>query len=126
MTATRQVRTIVVVEAEPALRSDAREMFEAAGLQVVAFDDGAAALDYLRSHKDDVEAVFTDVDACGSPDGVQLANVIGTVCPSIAVIATAAGQTERPEALDPQVRFFAKPWNSLDIVNAMQDIVMDQ
>ena len=88
--------------------------------------DGQIALDYLRSHKDDVEAVFANVDRAATPDGTALVNAIGQVCPSIAVIATSGVQTERPEALDAQVRFFPEPWNSLDIVNAMQDIVLDQ
>lgn len=126
MTAVKNLRTIVVVETEPALRAEATEMFESAGLQVIQFADGERALDYLRSHKDDVEGVFLDVEGSGAPDGVGLANDIAQVCPTIAVIATGSHDTDRPDALNAQVRYLSKPWKALDVVNAMQDIVMGQ
>ena len=126
MSAVKNLRTIVVVEAEPALRGEAIEMFASAGLQVVDFDDGERALAYLRSHKDDVEGVFLDVEGSGAPDGVGLANDIGQVCPTIAVIATGSQETDRPDALQAQVRYLPKPWKAIDVVNAMQDIVMGQ
>ena len=126
MTAVKNVRTIVVVEIEPALRGEAKEMFASAGLHVVEFADGERALAYLRSHKDDVEGVFLDVEGLGAPDGVELANDIGQVCPTIAVIATGSQNTDRPDALHAQVRYLPKPWKAFDVVNAMQDIVMGQ
>ena len=122
----RTLRTIVVVEREPALRGEAVEAFESAGLQVIAFDDGDRALTYLRSHKDDVEAVLTDVDGSGTEDGVRTANLIGRVCPTIAVIATGARHADRPDGLEAEVRYLAKPWKALDVVNAMQDAVMER
>ena len=55
---------------------------------------------------------------------MTLTNAIGEVCPSIAVIATAVGQRERPEGLNPPVQSFPRPCNSLDIIDATQDTVM--
>ena len=126
MIAVKNLRTIVVVETEPALRGEATEMFESAGLQVIGFADGESALAYLRSHKDDVEGVFLDVEESGTLDGIGLANDIEQVCPTIAVIATGSQDTHRPDALHAQVRYLPKPWKALDVVNAMQDIVMGQ
>ena len=120
----RTIRTIVVIESEPELRAEAAEAFTSAGLQVTAFEDGEVALAYLRTHKDDVEAVLLDMDGCGTADGVAFANVVGQVCPTIAVIATGLRHADRPEALDPEVGHVAKPWIALDVLNAMQDIVM--
>jgi CheY-like chemotaxis protein len=126
MTHTRSLRTVVLVAGEPTLRKEARDLFETAGLQVIAFDDGEGALAYLDLHKDDVEGVFADLGSCGGPDGAPLVNRIGQVCPSIAVMATAEAGTDRPVGLDPQVRFLVRPWSSIDVVSAMQDAVMDQ
>jgi DNA-binding NtrC family response regulator len=120
----RTLRTIVVIESEPQLRAEATEAFTSAGLQVTSFEDGELALTFLRSHKDDVEAILLDMDGCGAADGVAFANVVGRVCPTIAVIATGVRHAERPEGLDPEVGHFPKPWLAIDVLNAMQDIVL--
>ena len=76
-------RTVVVIEDEPLVRVQAFDMFESAGLQVVGFDNGDLALDYLRENRDTVSAVFTDVKIHGDTDGLELAQLIAETRPPL-------------------------------------------
>ena len=112
-------RTIVVVEDEPLVRMTATSLFEEAGITVVEFADGDAAIDYVRDHKADVAAIFTDVYLPGDTNGLELAGIVAEVCPEIAVLVT-SGQRIKPQAMNPQVRFVSKPWHPRDVLATMQ------
>lgn len=113
--------TVVVIEDEPLIRVQAFEMFESAGMQVVGFDNGDLALDYLRENRDGVSAVFTDVKIDGGTDGLELAQLIAETCPEIAVVATSGQVPEAPSTLHPRVRYLRKPWQPFDVLNAIID-----
>lgn len=115
--------TVVVVEDEPLLRLAATDLFAEAGINVVEFTDGDAAMDYLRDHKGDVAAVFTDVYLPGDTDGLELAGIVSEVCPDIAVLVTSGHRTDRPGHLGPGVRYVAKPWQPADVLRTMRDAV---
>ena len=115
-------RTVVVVEDEPLIRMTATSLFEDAGITVVEFADGDAAIDYVRDHKTDVAAIFTDVYLPGDTDGLELAGIVAEVCPEIAILVT-SGQRIAARLLAPQVRFVPKPWHPRDLLNTMQDAV---
>lgn len=113
-------RTVVVVEDEPLVRLSATSLFEDAGINVVEFADGDAAIDYVRDHKADVAAIFTDVYLPGDTDGLELAGIVAEVCPEIAVLVT-SGRGGRPRTLNDKVRFVPKPWHPRDVLHTMQD-----
>ncbi len=115
------LRTVVVIEDEPLLRSDAVALLEAAGLRVVDFENGDEAIDFLRANQADVAGIFTDVKLKGEMDGLELASIVSEACPHIAVVVTSGKFPQRPAALGPRVRYFSKPWRPLDILTAMQD-----
>ena len=115
-------RTVVVVEDEPLIRMTATSLFEDAGITVVEFADGDAAIDYVRDHKSDVAAIFTDVYLPGETDGLELAGIVAEVCPEIAILVT-SGQRIASRTLAPQVRFVPKPWHPSDVLLTMQDAV---
>ncbi|WP_237476552.1 response regulator [Lichenibacterium dinghuense] len=115
--------TVIVVEDEPLVRLTSAEMFAEAGINVVEFTDGDAAMDYLRDHKGDVAAVFTDVYLQGDTDGLELAGIVSEVCPDIAVLVTSGQRAGRAERLGPSVRYVPKPWHPADVLNTMRDAV---
>lgn len=116
-------RTVVVVEDEPLVRLTATTLFEDAGINVVEFADGDAAIDYVRDHKADVAAIFTDVYLPGETDGLELAGIVSEVCPDIAVLVTSGNHSARPRGLGPRVRYVAKPWHPSDVLSTMQAAV---
>ena len=114
-------RIVVVVEDEPLVRLGAIEMFEDAGIEVVEFSNGDEAIDYVRDHRQDVAAVFTDIYLPGETDGLELAGIVSEVCPDIAVLVTSGQVEARPHTLNPQVRYVAKPWLPTDVLTVMKE-----
>lgn len=115
------LRTIVVVEDDPLLRLDTVETLESAGLDVAAFADGEQALDYIRLNRQGVAGVFTDVTLATETSGLEIARLVTAAFPGIVVVVTSGQFTDRPDGLDEHVRFLAKPWLPLDVLNAMID-----
>ena len=113
--------TVVVIEDEPFLRSDAVALFEAAGLRVVDFADGDEAIDFLRTHQAEIAGVFTDVKVDGDTDGLELASIVAEACPHIAVVVTSGNLPARPSDLSPQIRYLSKPWRPADVLRAMKE-----
>ena len=115
--------TVVVVEDEPLVRLTATNLFAEAGITVVEFADGDAAIDYVRDHKGDVAAIFTDVYLPGDTDGLELAGIVSEACPDIAVLVTSGNHRAKPPHLGPRVRYVPKPWQPTDVLDAMRDAV---
>ena len=116
-------RTVIVVEDEPLVRLTATTIFEEAGITVVEFANGDEAIDYVRDHKQDVAAIFTDVYLPGEIDGLELAGIVSEVCPEIAVLVTSGNMRMRPLNLGPRVTYVNKPWHPNDVLNTMQEAV---
>ncbi len=117
-------RTVVVVEDEPLVRLTATTIFEEAGITVVEFANGDDAIDYVRDHKQDVAAIFTDVYLPGEIDGLELAGIVSEVCPEIAVLVTSGNSRIRPKNLGPRVSYVTKPWHPNDVLNTMREAVL--
>lgn len=112
-------KTIVVVEDDPLLRSDAVAMLDAAGLAVVDFETADEAVAFLERQEGRVAAILTDVRMPGRLDGFDLAVKVSMIWPDITVLMT-SGQ-ERPQSLlIPSVAFLPKPWLALDVLTALQ------
>lgn len=116
-------RTVVVVEDEPLVRLTATTIFEEAGITVVEFANGDEAIDYVRDHKQDVAAIFTDVYLPGEIDGLELAGIVSEVCPEIAVMVTSGNCRTRPRNLGPRVSYVTKPWHPNEVLNTMREAV---
>jgi CheY-like chemotaxis protein len=111
---------VLVVEDEPLIRMDAASILEDAGFTVVEFDSADDAMAYTETHARDVGAIFTDINLRGRMDGIELASRVARRHPHIAVVVTSGRFDRRPDALPASVRFMAKPWLPLDVVDAMQ------
>lgn len=112
-------RSVMVVEDDPILRTDAVMLFEEAGLDVVEMETADDALDWLFARAGGVAAVFTDVRLPGAADGFDLAGAVAAHWPHIAVLVT-SGLAERRADLPASVRFVEKPWRPLDVLVAVQ------
>ena len=76
---------VLVVEDEAMVRIVPTGFFEDAGFEVVEADNGAEAVQVLNSRAD-IQAVVTDVQMPGTPDGIGLARYVRDVCPDCAIV----------------------------------------
>jgi CheY-like chemotaxis protein len=75
---------VLVVEDEYLIRVSAVQMIEEAGFELLAASDADEAIRILES-RNDIRAVFTDVQMPGSMDGIRLARVVRNRWPPVAL-----------------------------------------
>jgi CheY-like chemotaxis protein len=113
---------VLVVEDESLLLATALDMVEEAGFDAIAASDADEAIRILES-RNDIRAVFTDVQMPGSMDGLRLARVIRNRWPPVALIVT-SGQTNVIEAdLPTGGRFLRKPYEAAHLGAVLQQLV---
>lgn len=95
-------------------------------MHVAGFADGDSALDYIRQNRDDVAGVFTDIGLATDMDGVQVARLVTEAFPGIAIVVTSGRSADRPAGLHDGVRYLAKPFLPLDVLNAMMDASLEK
>jgi CheY-like chemotaxis protein len=105
---------VLVVEDESLIRTTAMDMVEEAGFEAIAASDADEAIRILES-RNDIRAVFTDVQMPGSMDGLRLARVVRNRWPPVALIVT-SGQTNVADAhLPAGGRFLRKPYEAAQV-----------
>jgi two-component system, response regulator PdtaR len=73
--------------------------------------------------RNDIRAVFTDVDMPGSMDGLRLARVVRNRWPPVALIVT-SGQIDVPENDLPNGgRFLPKPYEAAQIAATLSHLI---
>jgi CheY-like chemotaxis protein len=113
---------VLIVEDESLIRVNAIAMVEEAGFEAIAASDADEAIRILES-RDDIRAVFTDVQMPGSMDGIRLARVVRSRWPPVALIVT-SGQTDVPETdLPTGGRFLSKPYAPAQIETALRQLI---
>jgi CheY-like chemotaxis protein len=113
---------VLVVEDEILIRMNAVEMVEKAGFEAIAACDADEAIRVLES-RNDIRAVFTDVQMPGSMDGVRLARVIRNRWPPVALIVT-SGQTAGLESGVPTGgKFLSKPYEQVQIEKVLRQLI---
>jgi CheY-like chemotaxis protein len=112
---------VLVVEDENLIRISAVEMIEEAGFEVIPASDADEAIRILES-RNDIRAVFTDVQMPGSMDGIRLAGVVRSRWPPVALIVT-SGRTHVLETdLPAGARFLRKPYEPAQIESALRQL----
>lgn len=104
------------------LRMLATEQFEEAGYEVIAAENGAAALAALKA-RPDIQAVFTDVQMPGRPDGFALARAVRETSPDCAVVVVSGRSAPNRENLAEGVRFVTKPYWGQDVVRLIGSMI---
>jgi CheY-like chemotaxis protein len=113
---------VLVVEDELLLRMDAVDMIADAGFEVLGAGSADQAIEILEK-RSDITAVFTDIQMPGSMDGLKLARAVRGRWPPIKIIATSGRVHVNEQDLPEGGRFLPKPYNSGQVVGALQELI---
>jgi CheY-like chemotaxis protein len=110
-------RVALIVEDDFELRGLAAALLEETDLSVVEMSNAEEALDYLRSHAEEVAFLFADVRLPCLMNGVDLARTVRLKWPWVRTVLTSGLAPE--DGLDDvprDVRFMPKPWRALEVL----------
>jgi two-component system, cell cycle response regulator CpdR len=112
---------ILLAEDDEAMRSYLARALERAGYDVVAVDDGTAALPWLERERFDL--LLSDI-VMPEMDGIELAQRCAEIAPGTKVIFITgfAAVTLRATREAPQARVLSKPFHLRDIVLEVQRV----
>jgi CheY-like chemotaxis protein len=113
---------ILVVEDEAIIRMGAVEMLEDAGFFVLEAHNADIAVQILES-RNDIRAVFTDVEMPGSLCGLKLAKAIRNRWPPIHLIVTSGRVAPNEMDLPNLARFIQKPYAQTQILTALGELL---
>lgn len=110
-----QKAVILVVEDEAIIRMGAVFMLEEAGFTVLEAGSAHEAIGILEN-RDDVRAIFTDVNMPGTMDGLRLARMVRGRWPPIHLVVTSGLASPNHDDLPPGGKFIRKPYNPGDVI----------
>lgn len=113
---------ILVVDDEALLRLLAADHFAEAGFEVLEAANGAEAMDVLAA-RPDIEAVLTDVQMPGDPDGFALSHHVREVCPPCAIVVVSGRASPGPGELAERARYVRKPYRGQDVVRLVGELL---
>src|SRR5919112_3472107 len=113
---------VLVVEDEPVIRMCAADILEDEGFEVVEAATAPAALKILEK-RDDVTAVFTDIDMPGGMNGLELAGIIYKRWPHIALVVTSGVYRVGADNLPGDGVFIGKPYAAAAPVRIIRELV---
>ena len=113
---------VLVVEDETLVRLNAIDIVETAGFEAIAAANADEAIQILET-RNDVRAVFTDVQMPGSMDGLRLARVIRDRWPPVALIVTSGRTNIMENELPEGGTFLLKPYDHVQIENALRELI---
>jgi len=111
---------VLIVEDEPLVRIGAVNIIEDAGFEVIEAASADEAIRILEC-RSDVRVVFTDIHMPGSMDGLKLAHAVRNRWPPIKIIVTSGRDLIADQVLPEGGRFFAKPYNTIEILSALRE-----
>src|SRR5580704_12201393 len=113
---------ILVVEDETIIRMGAVQMLEEAGFAVLEADNAQDAVSILES-RNDVRAIFTDINMPGTMDGMRLARMVRGRWPPIHLIVTSGLMSPDTDDLPPGGRFIRKPYDSAQVIGTIRELL---
>jgi len=113
---------VLVVEDESLIRASAMDMVEQAGFEAIAASNADEAIRILES-RNDICAVFTDVQMPGSIDGLKLAQVVKNRWPPVALIVTSGRMTVPESELPNGGRFLGKPYRPSELETMLREVL---
>ncbi|ACA18563.1 response regulator receiver protein [Methylobacterium sp. 4-46] len=108
---------VLVVEDEGLVRMMATEMLEEAGFVVLEASDADEAMAIL-AQRDDIGALFTDVDMPGSMDGFALAQRVAEMRPHVRLVITSGRIRPSNEDVPDSGQFVPKPYLMEQLLDA--------
>ena len=118
----RQKTVVLVVEDEAIIRMGAVQMLEEAGFDVVEADNAHDAVSILE-RRNDVCAIFTDINMPGTIDGMRLARMVRDRWPPIHLIVTSGLTSSNDDRLPPGVKFIRKPYDPKHVIATLRELL---
>ncbi len=117
-----RTRLVLVVDDEAPIRQLVSRMLVEAGFQVMEAAHGQEGLEIVRSHRDEISLVITDV-VMGRLDGRTLASAVQADCPRIPVILMSGHPDARyggESSAAPNQYFITKPFTGDQLLAAVR------
>jgi CheY-like chemotaxis protein len=113
---------ILVVEDETIIRMGAVQMLEDAGFTVVEAGNAHDAVSILED-RNDVCAIFTDINMPGTMDGIKLARMVRGRWPPIHLIVTSGLVFPNNDDLPPGGKFIHKPYDPRHVIATLRELL---
>lgn len=113
---------VLVVEDEPLILMNAVDIMHDAGFntyEATSADDAIAILE----QRQDIRAVFTDIQIVGDPDGLRLAHLVRERWPPVGLLITSGRVMPASGELPAGGMFLAKPYAPAELLAALRAVV---
>ncbi|WP_461381556.1 response regulator [Devosia indica] len=110
--------TVLVVEDEVLVRMVAADILLEGGFKVFEAHDADEAIQLLRT-RDDIHAVFTDIEMPGSMNGLELAAIVRKTWPKMVVLVT-SGRINPDGELPAGSEFMSKPYSPVELLERLK------
>jgi CheY-like chemotaxis protein len=110
---------VLVVESESIIRMEAVDLVNDAGYEVIDAPDADSALVILHS-RNDIRAVFTDINMPGSLNGMELAHFVRKRWPHIRLMVTSSPQ--QSDNFPANWRYIQKPYAPEHVAAALRSL----
>jgi CheY-like chemotaxis protein len=111
--------TVLVVEDEMLVLLTICEGLASEGYEVLTAANADEAIKVLES-RNDIDAVFTDIEMPGSMDGLRLAAAVRDRWPPINIVVTTGKSRPRDAQMPPDTQFVDKPYQTRDVLRAFR------
>ena len=118
----KEKTVILVVEDEAIIRMGAVQMLQDAGFAVVEASNADDAMGILEL-RDDIRAVFTDINMPGTLDGLRLARAVRGRWPPIHLLLTSGLVSPDEEELPANGRFIRKPYEADHVIATLRELL---
>ena len=110
-------RVALIVEDDFEVRGLAAALLEETDLKVVEASSAEEALDYLRTHAEEVAFLFADARLPCLVDGLDLVRTVRLEWPWVRTVLTSGKPLGEQDGDVPrEVRFMPKPWRALEVL----------
>ncbi len=115
-------RVVLIVEDDIFVRISAEHIVEEAGFRAISAPDADEAIRILEA-RNDIRAVFTDIQMPGSIDGLRLAHVVRNRWPPVALIVTSGRGDLASADLPSGARYLGKPYQPAQVEAVLRDLL---
>jgi len=115
---------ILIIDDEPVVRLDARDILEDAGYVVSEAASADEAMTLLTESKN-TEAILTDINMPGTLGGLELARIVDGLMPEVAIIIMSGHQLPRRDDLPLKATFVAKPFSPSVLLQRVAEALVE-
>jgi two-component system, response regulator PdtaR len=114
---------VLIVEDEVFIRMNAVACVEDAGYRTVTVDSAAEALKVLHE-RDDIGALFTDIQMPGSMNGLELAHEVRRDWPALPILIASGRESPTETDMPVRARFLSKPYGPREVGRQLDEMVL--